>query len=148
MTSNERVKVLRKELGLTLEKFGAPLGVSKVAISLIEKGTNNLTEQMLLAICRTYGASETWLRDGTGEMLPPVTRNERIADFMGELLKDEKPTFKKQLIEVLSELNEEEREALAAIAQKLANKKAVKIGKGYRISEEEVERLKRGERNE
>lgn len=26
--------------------------------------------------------------------------------------------------------------------------KAVKIGKGYRISEEEVERLKRGERNE
>ena len=43
---NERVREVRKKLGLTLEKFGSQLGVSKVAISRIENGINNVTEQM------------------------------------------------------------------------------------------------------
>ena len=38
MTQGERVNELRKSLGLTLEKFGERLGVTKVAISNIEKG--------------------------------------------------------------------------------------------------------------
>ena len=101
MTSNERVRELRKTLGLTLEKFGERLGVTKVAISLIEKGTNNLKDQMLLSICREYGVSESWLRTGEGEMFVPVTRNEKIASFIGDLLKDEQDSFKKQLVEII-----------------------------------------------
>ena len=46
MTQGERVKEIRKALGLTFEKFGEPLGVGKTAISNIEKGNRNLTEQM------------------------------------------------------------------------------------------------------
>ncbi len=65
---NERVKKLRKELNLTLEKFGERLGVTKVAISNIEKGNRNLTDQMFKAICREFDVNEEWLRDGTGEM--------------------------------------------------------------------------------
>ena len=38
MTQGERVKEIRKNLGLTLEKFGNRLGVGKTAISKIEKG--------------------------------------------------------------------------------------------------------------
>ena len=34
---NDRVKILRKELGLTLEKFGERLGVGKTAISKIDR---------------------------------------------------------------------------------------------------------------
>ena len=44
MTQNERVKEVRKSLGLTLEKFGNKLGVQKSAISKIEKGENSLTD--------------------------------------------------------------------------------------------------------
>lgn len=51
MTPGERIRSIRKELGLTLEKFGESLGVSKGAISAIEVGTRNLTEQMAKAIC-------------------------------------------------------------------------------------------------
>lgn len=54
---NERVKLLRKKLGLTLEKFGGELGVTKVAISNIESGNRNLTEQMMKAICRTWNVN-------------------------------------------------------------------------------------------
>ena len=119
MTSNERVRVVRKSLGLTLEKFGARLGVGKGAMSQIENGTNNLSQRMLLSICREYGVSESWLRTGEGEMFVPVTRNEKIASFVGDLLRDEQDSFKKQLVEILAELDEPEWEALAAIAERL-----------------------------
>ena len=36
---NDRVRILRKNLGLTLEKFGNRLGVGKNAISRIEIGS-------------------------------------------------------------------------------------------------------------
>ena len=65
---NERIKELRKTLGLTLEKFGERLGVRKTAISKIEHGENNVSDQMFKSICREFNVSEEWLRDGVGEM--------------------------------------------------------------------------------
>ena len=112
MTCGERVKELRKTLGLTLEKFGEPLGVTKVAISNIENDNRNMTEQMTKAICREYNVSEEWLRDGTGEMFVPVTRDEEIEIFIGNVLKDEPDNFKKRLISVLAKLSEHEWEVL------------------------------------
>lgn len=78
MPIGERLKYLRKQLlGLTLEKFGEQLGVTKTAISLIESGKNALTEQNIIAICKTNWdgkyVNEVWLRTGEGEpfMEPP-----------------------------------------------------------------------------
>ena len=68
MTENERVKEVREVKGLTMERFGERLGVTKVAISNIEKGNRSLTDQMCRAICREFDVNEEWLRDGTGEM--------------------------------------------------------------------------------
>jgi len=66
---NDRLKAIRKELGLNQAEFGARLGVRNSAISKIEKGENTLTDQMLISICREYNISEQWLRTGAGEML-------------------------------------------------------------------------------
>ena len=68
MTQGERVREIRKNLGLTLEKFGAKLGVKKGAISKIETGENSLTESMIKLICREYHVDYTWLTTGQGEM--------------------------------------------------------------------------------
>ena len=68
MTEGQRVRELRKALNLTLEKFCEPLGVGKTAISNIENGNRNLTNQMIISICREYSVNETWLRTGEGEM--------------------------------------------------------------------------------
>ena len=65
---NERVKELRKALGLTSEKFGAKLGVGKTAISGIETGRRGLTDQMFLSICREYNVTPGWLKTGNGPM--------------------------------------------------------------------------------
>lgn len=120
MTIGERVKTLRKELGLTLEKFGAPLGVQRSALSMIENDKSGIGDRTILLICREYGVSEEWLRDGIGEMFVPVTQNEKIARFAGELMKDETPEFRRQLVEILADLNDEQWDALADFAEKLA----------------------------
>ena len=65
---NERIKELRKELSLTLEQFGKRIGVTKVAISNIEKGKRNVTEQMFKSVCREFNVNEEWLRNGSGDM--------------------------------------------------------------------------------
>lgn len=121
MTNGERVKTLRKELGLTLEKFANPIGIHRGSLSAIENDKSGVSDRTLLAICREYGVSERWLRDGVGEMFVPVTRNEKIARFAGELMKDETPDFRRQLVEILADLNDEQWDALADFAERLAN---------------------------
>lgn len=68
MSENERVRIVRKVKGLTLEKFGELIGMGKSSISDIENGRRPLTNQSRLAICRTFGINDDWLRNGSGEM--------------------------------------------------------------------------------
>lgn len=84
MTQGERVQEVRKTLKLTLEKFGEKLGVAKTTISRIEKGINNLTEQMAVSICRTYNVNYDWLMNGEGEMftdLPQTVLDELCKQY-------------------------------------------------------------------
>lgn len=84
MTQGERVKEIRKSLDLTLEKFGEKLGVGKTAISKIEKGERNLTEQMTISICREYNVNYDYLIRGEGDMfddLPQTVIDELCAQY-------------------------------------------------------------------
>lgn len=101
---NERIKELRKTLGLSGEKFGEKIGLSKFAISNIEMGKNNLTEQTLLSIVREYNVNENWLRNGTGEMFTP---NDKIP--LDELTKDADP-LEKQILKAYFTLDKEIRQ--------------------------------------
>lgn len=68
MTQGERVREIRKALGLTLEKFGDKLGVKKNTLSALERGVNGLTDQMAKSICREFNVSYDYLIYGDGEM--------------------------------------------------------------------------------
>lgn len=65
----DRIKKLRKTLGLSQRDFGERLGVTDSAISIIESGRRNITEQMEKAICREFNVNYDWLKYGEGEML-------------------------------------------------------------------------------
>ena len=65
---NERLREVRKALGLNQAEFAARLGVTAAAISRIEVGERAFTNQMLITVCREYNVSEEWLRIGKGEM--------------------------------------------------------------------------------
>ena len=122
MTQGDRIKLIRKDAGLTLEKFGERLGVGKTAISKLENNERSLTDQMAKSIYREYGVNEEWLKTGEGEMFKPRTRSEIIAQFAGELMKEEDSSFRKQLVEVLAEPDLQEWKLLEGIAKKLAKK--------------------------
>ena len=123
MTQGERIRKTRKELGLTLEKFGESLGVGKGAISAIENGKRNLTDQMAISICREFNVNENWLRTGEGEMFIELSRDEQIAEFVGRTLSTESESFKKRFIAMLAKLDESDWQTLEKIALELAQKK-------------------------
>lgn len=68
MTQGERVREVRKALGLTLEKFGDKIGMKKNSVSQIENGKNNVTDANIKAICREFNVDYIWLTTGDGEM--------------------------------------------------------------------------------
>jgi transcriptional regulator with XRE-family HTH domain len=68
VTIGERIRTLRKETGLTLEKFGECIGVKKAALSLIENDRNGPSDQTIRSIAREFAVSEEWLRTGEGPM--------------------------------------------------------------------------------
>lgn len=68
MTIGERIRRLRKDRGLTLERFGARIGLKRGIISMMERGESPVTEQTVLSICREFGIQEAWLREGTEPM--------------------------------------------------------------------------------
>lgn len=119
---NKRIKELRNALNLTLEKFGERLGVTKVAISNLEKGNRNVTDQMFKSICREFDVNEEWLRNGTGSMFRTLTRSEIITDFTTDLLKDEEESFQRRFIEALAVLDEDDWKTLEKISEKLKKK--------------------------
>ncbi|KHD14374.1 helix-turn-helix domain-containing protein [Clostridium butyricum] len=66
---NERIKEIRKYYKLSQEEMGKKLGVTKATISRIEKGINNITDQMFKSVCREFNIDENWFRNGSGNML-------------------------------------------------------------------------------
>ena len=118
MTQGERVKEIRKELDLTLEKFGEKLGVTIVAISNIEKGNRNLTDQMAKSICREYNANYDYLMYGEGEMfddLPQTIVDELCVQYD---LND----FDKVLVEMYVSLPAGSRERIKEYMKQLVKK--------------------------
>lgn len=84
MTQGERVKKIRKELGLTLVKFGEKIGMKNNSISQIENGKNALTDQAAKSICNAFGVNYFWLINGEGEMftaIPETIIDEVVDEF-------------------------------------------------------------------
>ena len=130
MSIGKRIKELRKEyLHMNQTDFGAPLGLTYSAIGGYEKEIRNVSDASILAICREYGVSEQWLRDGVGEVFvsgsvaPSIISDlaqEYDLDFfdqaiIGEYLKLDKPTraaLKKKLKEFLKAVEDAESDSI------------------------------------
>lgn len=123
MTPGERVKQIRKDNGLTLEKFGEKVGVTKQTISRIENDINSLTDQMVLSICREFDINEEWLRTGEGEKEVALSKEEYITSFVSRILKSKDDSFKKRYISMLSRLGEKGWEALEQVASAMGQLK-------------------------
>lgn len=103
---HERLKKLRKTLDLTQQEFADKIGIKRNTFATYESGRNEPIDAVISLICREFNVSEEWLRTGKGEMFIQLSRNEEIAEFVGQLMSDEDDSFKKRLISGLAALDE------------------------------------------
>ena len=83
---NERIKLVRKDAGLTQDKFADQLKISKNYVCLLETGRKEPGDRLISDIGRAFGFSEEWLRSGTGEMHAPKNEDDEIAEIVAEML--------------------------------------------------------------
>ena len=114
---NERIKEVRlaQSPKMSQDAFGAKIGITGAAVSRIESGDRNVTDQVITAIVREFSVSEEWLRTGRGEMFIKKTESEELSEFFGDLLKDE-PDFRHRLIAAMSRLTLDEWKVLEKLA--------------------------------
>jgi len=115
MTQNERVKEIRKTLGLTLEKFGERIGVTRGSMSNIENGNRNLTEQMTKSICREFSVDYMWLITGEGEMF--IDTDDDFIERIDRIMAGEDEA-RKNLFKFMLELSDDDIAALDRLMKK------------------------------
>lgn len=119
---NDRIALVRKATGLTQEKFGERLGLSRNFMWMIENGTRIPSDRTIADICREFNVNETWLRTGEGEMFIQIPESEKIAAFLAEITATECDDFKRRFIEMLADLKPEEWKLLERMAERLQKK--------------------------
>lgn len=115
---HQRIKELREANKLTLEAFGARVGITRAAVSNLEKGRSNASEQLIRSICREFNVNEQWLRTGEGEMFPPMSRAQEIASIANELMSDSPDSIRSIVISYLMKWDVDDWEAVAGILKK------------------------------
>lgn len=122
----ERIKELRKELGLTQTEFAERIGSAQNTITGYETGRRVPSSQVITLIARTFDVNETWLRTGEGAMFNEVTRDERVAEFVGEALNGKPDSIKRRMISVLSRMSDDDWAAMEHFAELLLEERGDK----------------------
>ena len=117
MNINQRLKMLRKEMGLNQKDFGAKIGLGQGAVSWIEKDGNTVIDQNIRLICDTFNISENWLRHGEGP--------KEAANIKKDLLEEVRDTYKlnsteEQIMRIYLQLDEHSRDIISGYVKKLA----------------------------
>ena len=115
----DRIRDLRKSLSMTQQEFAARIGASRNSIASYETGARVPLDSVITLISRTFNVNETWLRTGEGAMFNEVTRDERIAEFVGEALNGKSDSIKRRMISVLSRMNDDDWAAMEHFAELL-----------------------------
>lgn len=86
---NERIKEVRKSLGLTQQEFADRIGVKRNTVATYEGGRNIPIDSVVSLICKEFNVNEEWLRTGEGKMFQDLSQGELAARVVGEALADD-----------------------------------------------------------
>ena len=115
----ERIKVVRKALGLSQTDFGSKIGVKQGTVAAYESGARIPLDSVIVSICREFNVSERWLRTGEGEMFVQLSREEEITKFAMEIIRDPGSEFQRQAISILAKLTPEQWKLMEQMADQL-----------------------------
>ena len=107
----ERIRELRRVLKLTQQEFSDRLGIKRGALANYEVGRNEPIDAVVSLICREFQVNEVWLRTGAGDMFLPLTEDEALARFLGEVTFGP-DSFRRRFLLALSRMDDEQWAAL------------------------------------
>lgn len=119
----DRIRAVRDKTGLSQAKFGEKIGVSRDTVANIEAGRIEIKDIFIKSICKEFFVNEQWLRNGTGDMFQPITKNDEISNLFGEVLKGNDDNFKRRLINALAKLDDVGWEKLENLIDNISKKK-------------------------
>jgi transcriptional regulator with XRE-family HTH domain len=88
--------------------FAAKIYVHNGFLSALETGNKRVTDRVRKLVAVTFGVSEEWLQDGTGEMIATDNPDYEIQEIV-ELYKQLSPYFKAYFRRQLRDIMEYER---------------------------------------
>ena len=103
-----RINQLLSALGISKTKFARDLGITNASVSTMCSGKTRPSSQTIVLICKEYGVSEDWLRNGTGDMFVRKTRNDRIDDLIDRVRTEPEGSVKVRILTLLSRLSNEQ----------------------------------------
>ena len=95
-TINSRIEFLIKDLEITKTSFAEQLHVSVAFISGLCSGVKNPSDRTISDICRVFGVSEAWLRDGTDPMYVQRSDDDRMAMLFNDVLAEADESTRKR----------------------------------------------------
>ena len=88
----DRIKMLRKELNLTQQKFADTLGMKQNTIASYEIGRVTPSDPTIVHICKEWNVNETWLRTGEGKMFIEIPEEDIYSRAAASVFKEEDAT--------------------------------------------------------
>lgn len=120
---NERIKKIRNALGFTQQEFADKIKVKRNTVATYEMGRSVPSDSAIALICSVFNVNEEWLRNGTGEMFQPITKNEEISRLLGNVIKAEDSDFRRRLVDALARLDDDGWTHLEKLIEMIAEKK-------------------------
>ena len=117
----ERIKLLRKALGLTQQEFSDTIKVKRSTLATYESGRNEPIDAVITLICREFDVNEKWLRFGTGEMFIEKTEDEEISEMLAYIQLSGSGSFKHRLAVALARLDDDGWKWLEEFVNSIAN---------------------------
>lgn len=91
----DRIKAVRKALGLSQTKFGSRVGVKGNTVGNYEIGLRTPSDAVIFSICREFKVSEAWLRTGQGEMFVQMDEDQELDYILGQISASTDGTIKR-----------------------------------------------------
>ncbi len=105
----ERLKKVRKWVGLNQTNFGKKIGMSQSGYGQVETGDRPLNDRLIKLICLEFNINEEWLKTGEGTM-QLQTDESIIEELANEYHMSDK---QKKIIETFARMDESKREIIA-----------------------------------
>ena len=122
----DRIKAVRKALGLTQDEFSSRIAIKRNTLAVIETQKRATSELVIKSICREFGVNLDYLLHGEEPMFAP--KDVAALDKIEQYLTGDNPFVKSVFMELAS-LSDQEWEVMYSFMKKVVENTQKETGK-------------------